>query len=610
MPHHDHARLLECDLTDDDLALYVLEENGSQAIDLEGNHLPRDFEEDELEAPEHGEETGSTASLGPKRKRPDVEITSGSFSNSKRLKSAPRQLYNFKVGQDLELKDGTFHHVKLITKSGGLRGYELIRSSSEEIGHGFESHTNELVWKLTSSWNEHRSKHPCSLKTIFPEDVKRIRRITFTNKPLDAQSRELEAKGFKTRFDQEEEGKLFCRWKFLRIFRKNAPFEYAFQRLTEADIPSGPWRQADEDVRLKWRGKPSAPGGSHLSSRRNKSQIPSIDLTTGALSSKLADLRLDRQYSVGDGFAGGGGMGCGAVQAGLHLQWGVDHDKDAVSTYRQNFESLGTRVYCQDIFSFIQMAKQRGFQVDVLHLSPPCQTFSPAHTSEGQNDEANSAALLCVYELVKTLRPRQVTLEQTPGLLRLQKHRNYFNALINCLVSLECSVRWSILHTREFGVPQIRNRLFIMAAAPGEFLPEFPSPTHGPLSPFKRPFNTIGSAIINIPPDATHHDVCKAAFRNGLKAEYSAETLAYTLTTGCAENYHPDGDRRFTIRELACIQTFPLTHLFFSEDGDLASVTSAQRMIGNAVPPVMAKRIFQQVIKALKKADGLYMDEG
>ena len=69
-----------------------------------------------------------------------------------------------------------------------------------------------------------------------------------------------------------------------------------------------------------------------------------------------------------------------------------------------------------------------------------------------------------------------------------------------------------------------------------------------------------------------------------------------TITCGGNDNCHPSGTRYFTVRELACLQGFPLEHRFGKRE---------RRQIGNAVPPVMAKVFFEQVIRALRAADGL-----
>jgi len=74
--------------------------------------------------------------------------------------------------------------------------------------------------------------------------------------------------------------------------------------------------------------------------------------------------------------------------------------------------------------------------------------------------------------------------------------------------------------------------------------------------------------------------------------------LANCITTsGGVNNYHPSGRRNFTTRELACLQTFPLDHLFLGP--------YVKKQIGNAVPPKFAKLIFKHIIQQLEKRDGV-----
>lgn len=88
--------------------------------------------------------------------------------------------------------------------------------------------------------------------------------------------------------------------------------------------------------------------------------------------------------------------------------------------------------------------------------------------------------------------------------------------------------------------------------------------------------------------------------RGGRKPPYDPNTPARTITTGAGEfNYHPSGERSFTNRELACLQTFPLEHRFGQ---------GARRQIGNAVPPMLAKAVFREVIKSLQKTDEAEMN--
>ena len=171
--------------------------------------------------------------------------------------------------------------------------------------------------------------------------------------------------------------------------------------------------------------------------------------------------RLQSRYTFGDGFCGCGGASRGANGAGLRVVWGFDQDPHSIPTYYANFP----RAHCEGIAAndFVTVLNE-DYKVDVLHLSPPCHTFSPAHTRPGRNDESNEASFLATEELLKKTRPRIVTLEETFGLTRTLDNLPWFNAMIQILTKLGFSVRWKVFNLQDFGLPQPRRRLFLFAS--------------------------------------------------------------------------------------------------------------------------------------------------
>lgn len=165
-----------------------------------------------------------------------------------------------------------------------------------------------------------------------------------------------------------------------------------------------------------------------------------------------------QRYTFGDCFCGAGGMSRGAVSAGLRVHWGFDFNLAACQTYAMNF--FRTPIY--NVWAN-QFSEAKGdHKVDVCHLSPPCQFFSDAHTIQGKDDEMNTASLFAIFNLLEKAKPRVVTLEQTSGLIR--RHPIFFNAVINMFTSRGFSVRWKVMNCADFGLPQRRTRLFIMAS--------------------------------------------------------------------------------------------------------------------------------------------------
>ncbi|KAI9809324.1 MAG: hypothetical protein M1825_002615 [Sarcosagium campestre] len=296
-----------------------------------------------------------------------------------------------------------------------------------------------------------------------------------------------------------------------------------------------------------------------------------------------------RTYTYGDCFCGCGGSASGAQQAGLRVCWGFDSNPDAINSFHRNF-NVHTDCILADASQFAEL-KCEDHKVDIMHMSPPCQFFSPAHTVIGKDDEKNTASLFACGPLIRKARPRIVTLEQTMGLIQ-ETHSAYFYSLVRMFTDLGYSVRWRVLNLAEYGLPQERRRLFMIASCLGESLIDFPSPSHS--RDGLVPFVTVNEAIGNIPYDAENHQ--KIPFTD-MRPPYNGNMpLPRLITTSGGGNYHPSGTRDLTLREYACLQGFPVLHRF--------SQSYVRKQIGNAVPPVAAKVIFDHIRQSLEKTDG------
>jgi DNA (cytosine-5)-methyltransferase 1 len=146
---------------------------------------------------------------------------------------------------------------------------------------------------------------------------------------------------------------------------------------------------------------------------------------------------------------GAGGATRGALMAGLKPVWGFDANKHACSSWRLNFPDAV--MYEEWADQLIQRGmSSSGLRCDVLHLSPPCQYFSPAHTIEGKDDEMNMASLFACGMLLDATKPRIATLEQTFGIVLLARFQSYFNALIQMFTDRGFSIRWKICHLQNW----------------------------------------------------------------------------------------------------------------------------------------------------------------
>lgn len=132
-------------------------------------------------------------------------------------------------------------------------------------------------------------------------------------------------------------------------------------------------------------------------------------------------------------------------------------------------------------------------------------------------------------------------------------------------------------------------------------LPSFPPFTHADpniANSGLKPWESVNKFINDIPYGAPNHDRAVLEATSFNFAPWCGNSIApRCITTHGGQNYHPSGKRHLTNREYATLQGFPLYHLF--------SDSNIKRQIGNAVPPSIAKVLFEWIRKALEKTDGI-----
>lgn len=181
-----------------------------------------------------------------------------------------------------------------------------------------------------------------------------------------------------------------------------------------------------------------------------------------------------------DLFAGCGGLSIGLIQAGIKVRWANEINSQAAETYRRSHP--GCRVFEEDINILYRRMldsdkdlPQPG-EVDLVAGGPPCQGFSGYNRHRSVEDPRNSL-VESFLDVVEHIKPRYVLMENVPGMLSLDKGR-VPTLVLAALESLGYDARLGILQAGYHGVPQNRWRVFILAAAIGLKLPEFPIPMH------------------------------------------------------------------------------------------------------------------------------------
>ncbi|GJC97305.1 C-5 cytosine-specific DNA methylase [Colletotrichum higginsianum] len=246
---------------------------------------------------------------------------------------------------------------------------------------------NEIfaVYELEEDDSRAPEDQACIEVPIFA--LLRPRTLHLTNAPYP--HHRYEAKAFHSREAVENEGTLVCRWKFYVHYRNSnnkrdrKGHHWSLERIRDHEVIRDEYRVPEEDLRENWRGQ----------TIRGGSRIPEAQ---GSVAGFAA---YKQQYTVFDSFCGAGGFSRGAERAGLYVEHAIDHWEKACGTYRLNFPN--TNLFEMSIDELMLASKDTQMRTDILHLSPPCQTWSPAHTVAGANDEANIASLFACRSLVE-----------------------------------------------------------------------------------------------------------------------------------------------------------------------------------------------------------------
>ncbi len=288
-------------------------------------------------------------------------------------------------------------------------------------------------------------------------------------------------------------------------------------------------------------------------------------------------------------FSGAGGLDLGFVLAGHQVIWANDLYEDAVETYRHN---IGNHIICEDI-SKIDASEIP--DCDIVIGGFPCQGFSVANTKRHEDDERNELYKQLI-RIIDEKRPKFFLAENVKGITNLAKGK-VFEMILNDFRDLGYKVKYKILNAADYGVPQTRLRVIIIGVREDiNFDYEYPNPTHDKDGKNGLPkWVSVGEAMSEIvdpdqPNDLPNHEYSKYKLNfNGYLGHRQLDPgkPAPTVTArgdnkgGVVILPHPNGLRRMSCRELAAVQSFPLTYVF---SGNRSSV---YRQIGNAVPPLL-----------------------
>lgn len=337
-----------------------------------------------------------------------------------------------------------------------------------------------------------------------------------------------------------------------------------------------------------------------------------------------------RKLTAIDLFAGCGGLTQGLKSAGYKVLAAVEFDDVAADVYKKNHKS--TSIFTQDIklVKPKKMMTEIGIaplELDLLAGCPPCQGFSNLRTRNGskRNRDVRNKLVFEMLRFAKALKPKAIMLENVP---KLATHSS-FQMLVKDLRSIGYNVSYSIENASDYGVPQRRKRLIMLAAR--EFLPEVIEPklrrktVRDAIGKLPKPNSSgdklhtmdmsrrsdrIIELIKRIPKDGGSRSSLpdymqldchrnKKGF-NDVYGRMSWDDVSPTITGGCynpskGRFLHPQQNRPITLREASLLQGFPPKYYF---DPDISQQATAL-MIGNALPPAFVAYHAKEVAKKL-----------
>ncbi|POR34179.1 Modification methylase HphIA [Tolypocladium paradoxum] len=567
---------------------------------FEAEHI---FDDDVIDLTEDSDTTGNHALRDGELSLEQLQIRGQPFSRGDIVELKPESTY---VG----IYPVDFLEVKAVlrnrTADPKLRGVPLTRTRN--MAGKLPKKLNEVctILHINRGDRETTDGNPICFD-VGPDLVVKKRTLVVTNavypehrSPRTVVSNASVGDRERQRHRTERRGVLVCRWRLKVYFtvhgRKTQPQEEALERIPASDVSDSRYRISDETLCNRWRGG-RVKGGSWSGGQHN--DLIDLDAVSRTSAAGYSGTRGSQQkYTVFDAFSGAGGVSRGAQSAGFKIQYAVDKSPDVWNTYRLNFPEV--ILYGMAVDKFIQTTRSEFIRVDVLHLSPPCQYFSPAHTHNSVHDDENIFALFGCNQLINKSRPRIITVEQTFGITH-GKHVKYLRALIGDFTQFGYSVRWRVVRLCTWGSAQDRKRLVVIAAAPGERLPPFPRATHSENGAPDgcKPFTTFRQAISGIRQGDDLHDTRAVRHFQPRRAPFDSNRLTGTITTGSGDMYYPDGTRDLTLREYACLQGFPCHH------GFVGNKTSIRRQIGNAFPPNTVMVLYNHLQEWLLKEDGM-----
>lgn len=354
-----------------------------------------------------------------------------------------------------------------------------------------------------------------------------------------------------------------------------------------------------------------------------------------------------KQYTVLDLFCGCGGLSRGFIDAGFKVELGVDFDVMALKSFAHNHEkatAMNLDLFNLDnVFEIKKFFDEKNCDVDVLVGGPPCQGFSLA--GPRQIDDSRNVLYRAMVKTATELKPKVVVLENVPGMIQLHDGL-VAEKVISDFTALGYKMTYKILYAPDYGVPQIRKRVFFVGLLDSKEFFTYPTPSVSkenyvtcedaigdlpalvdtigedvqeypcePQTPYQKDRRKGSEAIYNnhgtihdaktkkfiaMVPEGKNYKALPPEYAGVYKyhealTRYHSKKPSPTINTGHRSHFHYKWNRIPTVRESARLQSFDDTFIFFGNK------SQQYRQVGNAVPPLLGKAIAIEIKKWLMK---------
>lgn len=331
-------------------------------------------------------------------------------------------------------------------------------------------------------------------------------------------------------------------------------------------------------------------------------------------------------------FSGAGGLDLGLIKAGFNIVFANDIYKPAIENYAYNIGEISE-------MDIREINPKNLPEADVVVGGFPCQPFSNAGNRLGTDDYRGNL-YLDIIRIIEEKKPKVVVMENVRGLLSMKNKDG--SKLMDTIISLlenvapGYRVSYRLLKASDYGVPQHRFRVIIVGIRNDlGFNYRFPEPEK--IDPCQLTVENVinvpkgtpnsediwdlspqsqqliqwipeGGSWKNIPYENLPNRLKK--IRDNMKRYHSPNfyrrfarneingTITAAATPENSGILHPIENRRYSVREIARIQSFPDNYIFVG-----SSVSSKYKVIGNAVPPKLAKVIGDSIVQQLSEAN-------